>query len=352
MSKRKRSIDLLPLNYPSVDPSGSFDDNYEILNSIEEGTYGVVSRGVNVHTKAVVAIKAVRPDTYSRGLTITSLREISVLKQVRHQNIVNLIEVVAGPTAGKVYLVMEFVEHDLGALIRSYSQNRPLFMSEIKTILSQILSGTQALHNHWIMHRDLKTANILMTNKGIVKIADLGLARKYGDELYKYTTTVVTVTYRAPEVFFTNGDYGPEIDMWSIGCIFAELLSKDGSSLFRSHQELGVVQEIFDKIGVPTAQSWPDFRTLPNNKIVRVPKNPPEPTLLQLVPRATAQGKDLLHKLLALDPSKRITASAALNHAFFTSESPPPKHPTQFPSFPSRGKLDATPTTTSPTTAT
>ncbi|KAE8149229.1 kinase-like domain-containing protein [Aspergillus avenaceus] len=199
--------------------------NFERLNHIEEGSYGWVSRAKDITTGEVVALKKLKMENSQDGFPVTGLREIHTLFEARHPHIVYLREIVRGTRMDEVFLVMDFLEHDLKTLLDDMRE--PFLPSEIKTLMSQILSGLDFLHSQWIMHRDLKTSNLLMSNRGEIKIADFGMARYYGDPPPKLTQLVVTLWYRSPELLLGADKYGTEIDMWSIGCIFGELLTKE-----------------------------------------------------------------------------------------------------------------------------
>lgn len=271
------------------------------------------------------------------------------------------------PHHNSVFLVMDFLEHDLKTLLDDMRE--PFLPSEVKTLLLQILSATEFLHSHWIMHRDLKTSNLLMNNRGEIKLADFGMARYFGDPPPKLTQLVVTLWYRAPELLLGAEKYGPEIDMWSIGCIFGELLTKEpllqgknevdqvskvpilcplqtAPSFSRSDANI-TYHQIFALTGPPTQQTWPNFRSLPNAKSLRLPPstsasgsstNPP------LLPRSkfpylTNAGLALLSSLLALNPASRPTAQECLNHPYFR-EDPRPKPKEMFPTFPSKAGME------------
>ncbi|KAA8905866.1 hypothetical protein TRICI_005226 [Trichomonascus ciferrii] len=312
-------------------------DGFERLNVIEEGSYGVVSRAREKATGQLVALKRLKRDrsTASEGFPITSVREIKALKKLQSSpNVVQLQQVVVGSRPSDVYLVMEYVEHDLYTLMSYVDQ---FLMSEIKTLLLQLLSAVESMHRSWIFHRDLKTANLLITNRGMLKVADFGLAAEFGTGYRsRFTPTVVTVRYRAPEVFVSRGNYSHEIDMWSVGCIFAELLNH--KVFFQGTRDLEVLGEIFRKVDVPNENSWPGFRRLPDSRVIRPPEKPPIP-LSKSVPRANESALDLLSRMLTINPAKRISAQKAFNHPFF-SEDPLPKDPSLFPSFPSKGSKE------------
>ncbi|KAI2414080.1 hypothetical protein LOZ41_002980 [Ophidiomyces ophidiicola] len=332
--------------------------NYDRLNAIEEGSYGWVSRAKDVTTGDIVAIKKLKMEKCYDGFPVTGLREIQTLQEARHQHIVRLREVVMGDKMDEVsltfsfatycklrsvYLVMDFLEHDLKTLLDDMRE--PFLPSETKTLLLQIMSAAEFLHSHWIMHRDLKTSNLLMNNRGEIKLADFGMARYYGDPPPKLTQLVVTLWYRSPELLLGAKTYGPEIDMWSIGCIFGELLTKE--PLFQGGNEVKQLSKIFKLTGPPNSQIWPGFRSLPNAKSLRLPLDPStskDPVSVPLLPRSnfpylTTAGLSLLSSLLALNPASRPTAKECLSHAYFR-EDPKPKAKEMFPTFPSKAGME------------
>ncbi|KAJ5569804.1 uncharacterized protein N7459_009234 [Penicillium hispanicum] len=316
-------------------------DNFERLNHIEEGSYGWVSRAKDITTGEVVALKKLKIENSPDGFPVTGLREIQTLLEARHPNVVYLREVVMGSKMDDVFLVMDFLEHDLKTLLDEMRE--PFLPSEIKTLLLQVVGGLEFLHSQWIMHRDLKTSNLLMNNRGEIKIADFGMARYYGDPPPKLTQLVVTLWYRSPELLLGADKYGPEVDMWSIGCIFGELLTKE--PLLQGKNEVDQVSKIFALTGAPSSQVWPGFRSLPNAKSLRLPststsssRNPP------LLPRSrfpylTNAGLNLLSELLALNPASRPTAQQCLSHPYFR-EDPRPKPREMFPTFPSKAGME------------
>jgi cell division cycle 2-like protein len=237
---------------------------------------------------------------------------------------------------------MDFFEHDLKTLLDEMRE--PFLPSETKTLLLQVVGGLEFLHAKWIMHRDLKTSNLLMNNRGEIKLADFGMARYYGDPPPKLTQLVVTLWYRAPELLLGADKYGTEIDMWSIGCIFGELLTKE--PLLQGKNEVDQVSKVFALTGPPNSQTWPGFRSLPNAKSLRLPPssapsssgNPP------LLPRSrfpylTNAGMHLLSCLLALNPAARPSAQECLAHPYFR-EDPRPKPKEMFPTFPSKAGME------------
>jgi cell division cycle 2-like protein len=187
-----------------------------------------------------------------------------------HPNIVNLKEIVVTPSFNSVFMVMEYVEHDLKTLLDNMTS--AFQIGEIKTIMLQLLSAIDFLHSNWIVHRDLKTSNLLMNNRGQVKVADFGLARSFGSPLGRMTQLVVTLWYRAPELLMGETKYNSAIDIWSIGCIFAELLNKD--PLFKGRGEMDQMAKIMGLLGTPDESRWPGFSSLPFTKTIKLIQKP------------------------------------------------------------------------------
>lgn len=314
--------------------------NFETLNHIEEGSYGWVSRARELGTGEVVALKKLKMDNEHDGFPVTALREIRTLQESRHEHVVGLREVVMGSALDEVYIVMEFVDHDLKALEDVMPE--PFLPSEVKTLMGQLCSAVAFLHSHWILHRDLKTSNILMNNRGEIKLADFGMARYTGDPPPpNLTQLVVTLWYRAPELLLGAKVYGFEIDVWSVGCIFGELLRKE--PLLQGKNEVDQVSKILALTGLPTESSWSTFRRLPNARTLRLPANPPphmtRPNIRQTFPFLTNAGVDLLTSMLSLNPDTRPTAAQALEHPYFR-EDPKPKAKEMFPTYPSKASLE------------
>ncbi|CAJ2506057.1 Uu.00g001870.m01.CDS01 [Anthostomella pinea] len=324
-------------------PSRSVE-NYDKLNDIEEGAYGWVARAREISTGKVVALKRLKLDSSGRaGLPETGLREIQILKDCAHRNVVSLQEVVVGDdtTLGRIeniFLVLEFLEHDLKSVLEDMPE--PFLASEVKTLLRQLASGVAYLHDHWVLHRDLKTSNLLLNNRGTLKIADFGMARYVGDPPPpKLTQLVVTLWYRAPELLLGIKTYGTAVDMWSVGCVFGELLTRE--PLLQGANEVDELTRIFELCGIPTEDSWPGFRRLPHARSLRLPSSSKQnaaatgSVIRARFPLLTTAGSALLSALLSLNPDARPSARDMLLHEYFRQD-PKPKHEALFPTFPSK----------------
>ncbi|KAK9707512.1 hypothetical protein RND81_07G202400 [Saponaria officinalis] len=316
-------------------------DEFERLNKIDEGTYGVVYRARDKKTGEVVALKKVKMEKEREGFPLTSLREINILLSLHHPSIVDVKEVVVGSSLDSIFMVMEYMEHDLKGLMESMRQ--PYSQSEVKCLMLQLLDGIKYLHDNWVLHRDLKTSNLLLNNQGELKICDFGLARQYGSPLKPYTHLVVTLWYRAPELLLGAREYSTAIDMWSLGCIMAELLSKE--PLFNGKTEFDQLDKIFKILGTPNETIWPGIKKLPGVKVNFVKhqynqlrKKFPA-TSFTGSPVLSDAGFDLLNRLLTYDPEKRLTADAALKHEWFR-EVPLPKSKEFMPTFPAQHAQD------------
>ncbi|KAF9667992.1 hypothetical protein SADUNF_Sadunf15G0080500 [Salix dunnii] len=313
---------------------------YEKLNEINEGTYGKVYKARDKKTGEFVALKKVKMDVgkdrhlEEYGFPLTSLREINILMSFDHPSIVKVKEVVMGDL-DSVFMVMEYMEHDLKELMQVMKQ--PFSTSEVKCLMLQLLEGVKYLHDNWVLHRDLKTSNLLLNNQGELKVCDFGMSRQYGSPLKPYTSLVVTLWYRAPELLLGAKQYSTAVDMWSVGCIMAEMLTK--KPLFTGKGEIDHLGKIFKTLGTPDETIWPGLSKLRGAKanFVKQPYNQLRKkfpfTPFTGSPVLSDTGFDLLNKLLTYDPEKRITADDALNHPWF-HEVPLPKSKESMPTFP------------------
>ncbi|NXY62405.1 CDK3 kinase, partial [Callaeas wilsoni] len=292
-------------------PMEAIQESFQKVEKIGEGTYGVVYKARNKRTGQLVALKKIRLDSESEGVPSTAIREISLLKELKHPNIVRLLDVIHSQK--KLYIVFEYLNQDLKKYMDS-CQAGELPLSLVKNYLFQLLQGVSFCHSHRVIHRDLKPQNLLINEAGAIKLADFGLARAFGVPLRTYThEVVVTLWYRAPEILLGCRYYSTPVDIWSIGCIFAEMMTR--KALFPGDSEIDQLFQIFRTLGTPTEVTWPGVTQLPDYKgsFPRWPRK----EMKDIVPNLDRDGRDLLTQLLLYDPSKRISAKAALNHQYF-----------------------------------
>eukprot|EP00188_Purpureofilum_apyrenoidigerum_P000340 Plantae.Rhodophyta-Purpureofilum_apyrenoidigerum.ctg11428.p1 GENE.Plantae.Rhodophyta-Purpureofilum_apyrenoidigerum.ctg11428~~Plantae.Rhodophyta-Purpureofilum_apyrenoidigerum.ctg11428.p1 ORF type:complete len:308 (-),score=47.05 Plantae.Rhodophyta-Purpureofilum_apyrenoidigerum.ctg11428:85-1008(-) len=286
-------------------------ENYQKLEKIGEGTYGVVYKARDKRTSETIALKKIRLEQEDEGVPSTAIREISILRELQHANIVKFNDVVH--CNNKLYLVFEYLDQDLKRYMDSIPQSTPLDPMRIKSYLYQIISGIAYCHQHRVLHRDLKPQNLLIDGNGALKLADFGLARAFGIPVRHYTHEVVTLWYRAPEILLGAKRYATPVDIWSIGCIFAEMVTRQ--PLFPGDSEIDELYKIFRALGTPTNETWPGVSELPDYKNT-FPKWPPR-HIRETVTTLDEVGLDLLMRMLTYEPSQRITAFAALQHQYF-----------------------------------
>uniref|UniRef100_A0A4W5L263 cyclin-dependent kinase n=1 Tax=Hucho hucho TaxID=62062 RepID=A0A4W5L263_9TELE len=332
----------LPKYLPALQGCRSVEE-FQCLNRIEEGTYGVVYRAKDKKTDEIVALKRLKMEKEKEGFPITSLREINTILKAQHPNIVTVREIVVGSNMDKIYIVMNYVEHDLKSLMETMKQ--PFLPGEVKTLMIQLLRGVRHLHDNWILHRDLKTSNLLLSHKGILKVGDFGLAREYGSPLKPYTPVVVTLWYRSPELLLGAKEYSTAVDMWSVGCIFGELLTQ--KPLFPGKSEIDQINKIFKDLGSPSEKIWPGYNELPAVKKMTFTEYPYNNMRKRFGALLSDQGFDLMNKFLTYCPSKRILSDEALKHEYFR-ETPLPIDPSMFPTWPAKSEQQRVKRGTSP----
>jgi len=268
-----------------------------------------VYKAKNRDTGEIVALKRIRLDSEEEGVPCTAIREISLLKELKHPNIVRLYDVIH--TEKKLTLVFEFSDQDLKNYIDEHGGE--VAPDTVKSFLYQLINGVGYCHQHRVLHRDLKPQNLLINRKGELKLADFGLARAFGIPVRSYSHEVVTLWYRAPDVLMGSRKYSQSIDLWSCGTIFAEMAT--GRPLFPGTNVQDQLVRIFKVMGTPTEESWPGVSQLPeyNPDIPLYPAMPVD----AIMPGMEAAGYDVFSKMCAYQPELRITCEDALKHEYF-----------------------------------
>merc|ERR1719506_1208264 len=251
-------------------------------------------------------------DAQEEGVPSTAIREIALLKELSHQNVVKLLDVFCKPN--KLVLVFEFLENDLKKYMKSL--HGKLAPATVKNFGFQLCKGVEFCHANRIIHRDLKPQNLLIDNQLRLKLADFGLARAFTLPVPKYTHEVVTVWYRPPEILLGSTLYSVPVDLWSIGCVLGEMAT--GQPLFAGDSEIDTIMKIFQKLGTPSEATWPGLSELPDFKATFPQWKPKGWHLIRnTAAQVGPEGIDLLDKLMAYDPKKRHSARRALAHPYF-----------------------------------
>lgn len=314
-------------------------DIYKKQKQVGQGTYGSVFVGAHKQTGEIVALKRINTEQEENGFPITAIREVKILKALSHENIVSLKEIVTSKEQGgdfpkNVFMVFEYLEYDLFGLLETPEIR--FTQDHIKSWSKQLLSGVHYMHKNKVIHRDLKASNLLVNKKGELKIADLGLARSWNSDMKRLTNRVITLWYRPPELLLGCHEYTPKIDMWSVGCIIAEMFRRSG--FLRGRDEASQLELIFKTCGHPTPKCWPDIDKTcklwtnfkPKEGEVVHPRRLREALQCQLPnPRwMTESALDLIENLMILNPDNRWSAEKALLADYFFDD-PVVKDPSQ-----------------------
>ncbi|KAA0039451.1 putative serine/threonine-protein kinase [Cucumis melo var. makuwa] len=310
-------------------------DSFEKLEKIGQGTYSSVFRAREVESGKMVALKKVRFDNFQPESIRFMAREIMILRRLEHPNIMQLEGIITSKMSSSIYLVFEYMEHDLAGLVSS--PNVKFSEAQIKCYMRQLLSAIEHCHLRGIMHRDIKASNILVNNEGVLKLADFGLANVINSRNKQaLTSRVVTLWYRPPELLMGSTDYGLTVDLWSIGCVFAELHL--GKPLLKGRTEVEQLHKIFKLCGSPPEEFWKKTK-LPHAAMFK-PQHSYESSLNEKCKEFAPSAVSLLESFLAIEPYKRGTASSALMSEYFKTK-PYACDPSTLPKYPPNKEMDA-----------
>lgn len=311
--------------------SGKNLEDYDLISIIGTGTCGDVYKGRLKKTGDLVAIKKIKIHRLDFGFPMNSMREIKVLQQMKEikqqDTIIRLREIATSKTtiSSEVFLVFDYCEYDLEALLR-FSK---LTFDQSQCYMKQIITGLSYVHRNGWIHRDLKPANIFVMRNNHIKIGDFGLARSFRESIERpFTSEVITIWYRPPELLMGCKKYGCEVDVWSIGCILYEMLTREVLFRSMSDNKMQEMEIIFSICGFPDDSIWEKWAEYPESHLFRNMKSKPgnlSQYLDKKLPSECAQAKDLIMKMLRYDPSSRITIQEALNHPYMSGASLAPE---------------------------
>ncbi|ELU12112.1 hypothetical protein CAPTEDRAFT_175804 [Capitella teleta] len=302
ISRRLRRASLSEIGFGKM-------ESYTKLDKLGEGTYATVFKGKSRLTDNLVALKEIRLE-HEEGAPCTAIREVSLLRELKHANIVTLHDIIH--TEKSLTLVFEYLEKDL----KQYMDDcgNIMSMTNVKLFLYQLLRGLQYCHKRRVLHRDLKPQNLLINERGELKLADFGLARAKSIPTKTYSNEVVTLWYRPPDVLLGSTEYSTQIDMWGVGCIFFEMAC--GRPLFPGSTVEEELHLIFKTLGTPTEASWPGVTINEDFRFYKQPFHAAEP-LLNHAPRLDSDGLNLLSHFLQYDVRRRISALDSMRHKYF-----------------------------------
>lgn len=294
------------------------------------GTYGKVFKAIHIYTQDKVALKKIRMEGERDGFPITAVREIRLLQHLRHKHVVALQEVMV--EKNECFMVFEYLSHDLTGLI-----NHPTFKltaAHKKDLARQMFDGLDYLHQRGVLHRDIKAANILISNTGQLKYADFGLARFYTkSRQLDYTNRVITIWYRPPELLLGETQYGPEVDIWSAACVFVEMFTK--KAVFPGEGgELSQLDKVYNVLGTPTRTEWPGIIDLPWFELMQPADRRKRVFEAMFKDIFSVAGLELVQWMFRYDPTKRPSAEQVLAHAYFTNEEPRPEQAVELANVP------------------
>nr|GMD63583.1 probable serine/threonine-protein kinase At1g54610 [Ipomoea batatas] len=310
-------------------------DTFEKLDKIGQGTYSNVYKAKDALTGKIVALKKVHFDNLEPESVRFMAREILILRSLDHPNVVKLQGLVTSRMSCSLYLVFDYMDHDLAGL--AASQGIKFTKAQVKCYMHQILSGLEHCHKLHVLHRDIKGSNLLIDSEGVLKIADFGLASFFDpNKKQPMTSRVVTLWYRPPELLLGATEYGVGIDLWSAGCILAELFA--GKPIMPGRTEVEQLHKIFKLCGSPSEEYWKKSK-LPHATIFK-PQQSYKRCIAETFKDFPPSSIPLIETLLAIDPAERQTATAALRSEFFRTK-PYACEPSSLPKYPPSKEMDA-----------
>ncbi|XP_046339429.1 cyclin-dependent kinase 17-like isoform X2 [Haliotis rufescens] len=307
LSRRSRRKSLSEIGFGKI-------ESYTKLDKLGEGTYATVFKGKSRLTDNLVALKEIRLE-HEEGAPCTAIREVSLLRDLKHANVVTLHDIIH--TEKSLTLVFEYLEKDL----KQYMDDcgNIMSMTNVKIFLYQLLRGLAYCHKRRVLHRDLKPQNLLINERGELKLADFGLARAKSIPTKTYSNEVVTLWYRPPDVLLGSTEYSTQIDMWGVGCIFYEMAC--GRPLFPGSTVEDELHLIFKTLGTPSDEEFSGIATNEEFVSYNFPFYRPEP-LINIAPRLDSDGLDILSRFLKYEGKSRIAAAQGMKQPFFTSFGP------------------------------
>ncbi|ESW28989.1 hypothetical protein PHAVU_002G034800 [Phaseolus vulgaris] len=310
-------------------------DSFEKLDQVGQGAYSTVHKARDLETGKIVALKKVRFSSADMESVRFMAREIYIMRQLDHPNVMKLEGLVTSRTSTSLYLVFEYMEHDLAGLATTHGLK--LTEPQIKCFMQQLLRGLEHCHSRGVLHRDIKGSNLLVDNNGNLKIGDFGLSTVYEPEKKQpLTSRVVTLWYRAPELLLGATEYGDAIDLWSVGCILAELLA--GKPIMPGRTEVEQMHKIFKLCGSPSEDYWQKTK-LPHATSFK-PQHPYNRQVSETFKNLSPPALALVDKLLTIEPEGRGSATSALESEFFTTN-PLPCDPSSLPKFSPSKEFDS-----------
>ncbi|EOA39822.1 hypothetical protein CARUB_v10008488mg [Capsella rubella] len=309
-------------------------DSFEKLEKIGQGTYSSVYKARDLETNQLVALKKVRFANMDPESVRFMAREIIILRRLDHPNVMKLEGLITSRVSGSMYLIFEYMEHDLAGLASTPGVN--FSEAQIKCYMKQLLHGLEHCHSRGVLHRDIKGSNLLLDHNNNLKIGDFGLANFYGGQQKQpLTSRVVTLWYRPPELLLGSTDYGVTVDLWSTGCILAELFT--GKPIMPGRTEVEQLHKIFKLCGSPCEEYWRKSK-LPHATIFK-PQQPYKRCVAESFKSLPSSALALVEVLLAVEPDTRGTTASALQSEFFTTM-PFASDPSSLPKYQPRKEID------------